>query len=147
MQNFFNHHDESMYLIPEGSNGTDGDKIELRTGDRFNDNMYYLAPFYHEIFPELDKLIMLDSDLEFKVDPAMLYDEFSHFSEYQLIGIANDLSPHYYQMLSKLVRNIKLQHNTLYMYLERCIMPSVMLLVIAEITRTPWWGCPGDSKA
>ena len=102
-----------MYLIPEGSNGTDGDKIELRTGDRFNDNMYYLAPFYHDIFPELDKLIMLDSDLEFKVDPAMLYDEFSRFSEYQLIGIANDLSPHYYQMLSKLVRKIKLQHNIL----------------------------------
>ena len=111
MQNFFNHPDESMYLIPEGSNGTDGDKIELRTGDRFNDNMYYLAPFYHEIFPELDKLIMLDSDLEFKVDPAMLYDEFSRFSEYQLIGISNDLSPHYYQMLSKLVRKIKLRHN------------------------------------
>ena len=40
-------------------------------------------------------------DAEFKVDPAKLYDEFSHFSEYQLIGIANDLSPHYYQMLSK----------------------------------------------
>ena len=105
MQSFFNHYNESMYLVPEGSNGTEEDKIELRTTDRFDDNMYYLAPFYHDIFPELDKLIMLDSDLEFKVDPANLYDEFSRFSEYQLIGIANDLSPHYYQMFSKLVKN------------------------------------------
>ena len=92
-----------MYLVPEGENVTETDKIEVRTGDRFNDNMYYLAPFYHEIFPEMDKLIVLDSDLEFKVDPAELYDQFNHFSEDQLIGIANDLSPHYYQMLSKLV--------------------------------------------
>lgn len=51
-----------MFLIHEGNNATD-DKIEIRTGDRFNDNMYYLAPFYHDIFPEMDKLIMLDSDL------------------------------------------------------------------------------------
>ena len=25
--------------------------------------MYYLSPFYHEIFPEMDRLIMLDCDL------------------------------------------------------------------------------------
>ena len=47
------------------------------------------------------------------MDPAKLYDEFSHFSEDQLIGIANDLSPHYYQMLSKLVRKIKIEQNVL----------------------------------
>ena len=40
------------------------------------------------------------SNTEFKVDPAKLYDQFDQFSEDHLIGIANDLSPHYYQMLS-----------------------------------------------
>ena len=58
-----------------------------------------MAPFYHKIFPTLSKLIVTDVDVEFQCDPAELYDKFSEFSKDNIVGIANELSPHYYHML------------------------------------------------
>ena len=46
--------------------------------------------------------MVLDADLKFQLDPADLYDQFEHFSDSNLIGCANDLSPHYYQMLQNI---------------------------------------------
>ena len=35
--------------------------------------MFYIAPFYHRIFPQVSRLITVDVDVEFHVDPAQLY--------------------------------------------------------------------------
>ena len=31
-------------------------------GDKFDDYMFWLLPFYHELFPSMDKLIVIDAD-------------------------------------------------------------------------------------
>ena len=32
-------------------------------GDKFDDYMFWLYPFYHELFPSLDELITIDTDI------------------------------------------------------------------------------------
>ena len=66
---------------------------------KYNNTLYYLAPFYHEVFPNLSKLVVTDVDVLFQCDPAELYHQLSHFSEDNIIGISNELTPHYYHML------------------------------------------------
>ena len=73
-------------------------KFKTWTG-KYNDAIYYIAPFYHDIFPTLDKLVVTDVDIEFQVDPVELYKEFDHFSKENVVGVANELSPHYFHML------------------------------------------------
>ena len=34
---------------------------------RFDHDLFYAAPFYHEFFPDIDKIIVLDLDLEFRL--------------------------------------------------------------------------------
>ena len=46
------------------------------------------------------RLITVDVDVEFHVDPAQLYRQFDHFSAEAVVGAANDLAPHYHQMLT-----------------------------------------------
>ena len=50
---------------------------------------------YHLIFP-FRRLIALDLDLKFVTDVADLADEFERMSNDHLVGIANDLAPHYW---------------------------------------------------
>ena len=64
--------------------------------DKFEDNMHWLYPFYHELFPSMDKLITMDTDIVFKVDPVLLFDEFGKFKDSEVLGIANDLYPFYH---------------------------------------------------
>ena len=33
---------------------------------RFDLDLFYVAPFYHALFPNIDKMIVLDLDLEFR---------------------------------------------------------------------------------
>ncbi len=50
---------------------------------------------YHLIFP-FRRLIALDLDLKFVVDVADLADQFERMSAENIIGVANDLAPHYW---------------------------------------------------
>ena len=34
---------------------------------RFDLDLFYVAPFYHKLFPNIDKMIVLDLDLEFRL--------------------------------------------------------------------------------
>ena len=68
--------------------------------EKYNSTLYYIAPFYATIFPGLKRLVTVDTDIEFNVDINFLFAEFDKFDSDQLIGVANDLSPHYYQMLT-----------------------------------------------
>jgi len=43
---------------------------------------------------------MIDADVRFKVDPFELSCQFENFSDENLLGVANDLAPHYHEMLT-----------------------------------------------
>jgi len=63
---------------------------------KYTKDLFYITPLLHRELPySLEKLIMLDIDLEFKTDILDLYTQFNQFSATQIIGLGNDLSPHY----------------------------------------------------
>ena len=67
--------------------------------DKYNNTIYYISPFYQRIFPKLTKLVVMDTDMEFQIDPAELYNEFEKFGMDQILGCGNDLAPHYHTVL------------------------------------------------
>lgn len=75
------------------------DEVVLVPNTKYTHDLFFIAPFYHkEVAEAIDKLIVIDIDLEFRTDLRNLHRHFSKFSESELIGLAPDLSPHYYQM-------------------------------------------------
>ena len=52
------------------------------------------SPFYHLDFP-MDKLIVTDTDIEFKFSLDLLFDQFSLFSSNHLYSLGPDLTPFY----------------------------------------------------
>ena len=71
----------------------------VRYPKKYNSNIFYLAPFYHRIFTKLARLIVVDADVVFKSDPIETWEQFDKFRGDEVVGVAPDLSPHYYQML------------------------------------------------
>ena len=75
------------------------DEVVLVPNTKYTHDLFFIAPFYHkEVTEDIGKLIVIDIDLEFRTDLRNLYRHFSKFSESEMIGLAPDLSPHYYQM-------------------------------------------------
>ena len=65
--------------------------------DKYTHDLYYISPLYHlEFPPQLKRVIVTDLDLEFRIDLSELWGHFSEFSATEVIGIANDLHPHYF---------------------------------------------------
>ena len=71
----------------------------VRYPKKYNSNIFYLAPFYHRIFTQLPKIVVVDVDVVFKSDPIEIWEQFAKFRGSEVLGAAPDLSPHYYQML------------------------------------------------
>lgn len=72
----------------------------------YTEDLFYIAPVYHQIFSNLDKIIFLDSkDLEFRSDIRELDEEFEKMGEDALIGIAPDNTPHYRNILKTYISN------------------------------------------
>ncbi len=97
--------------------------------DKYNNDIFYMLPYYHLLFPQLKKLIVLDCDVQVKPlfecmndplpihavylntylhahpqlrdDITVVQGVFNKFTGRQLIGVGNDLAPHYFQMLSR----------------------------------------------
>ena len=61
---------------------------------KYNHDLFYLSPFYHLDFP-FDKLIVTDTDIEFKFSIDSLYAQFSQFSANHLYSLGPDLTPFY----------------------------------------------------
>ena len=61
---------------------------------KYNHDLFYLSPFYHLDFP-LDKLIVTDTDIEFKFSIDLLYAQFALFSSNHLYSLGPDLTPFY----------------------------------------------------
>ena len=69
--------------------------------NKYLDKLFFLGPLYHLIFPNLKKLIFMDVDLSITINIKQLYQQFSQFSDNNMIGVAYDLSPHYRQNLEQ----------------------------------------------
>ena len=87
-------------ILSDSSTAFSLHQLSITYPDKYDDDMFYIAPFYHRIFPQVSRLITVDVDTEFHVDPAQLYRQFDHFSPEAVVGAANDLAPHYHQMLT-----------------------------------------------
>ena len=61
---------------------------------KYNHDLFYLSPFYHINFP-LDKLIVTNTDIEFKFSIDLLYAQFSLFSSNHIYSLGTDLTPFY----------------------------------------------------
>lgn len=62
----------------------------------YGDSLFFLSIGLYKIFdPNVDKIILLDSDLKFKQDIGQLYDLFDEFAETNVLGIARDGQPVY----------------------------------------------------
>jgi len=92
----FGHH------FPEGTKFVkqDGSDQVIVPTQKYTLDLFYIAPFYHRRFPrELEKILVIDADLEFKIDLIEVYSEFNRMDERAVIGVGFDLSPHYHRLL------------------------------------------------
>ncbi|XP_030761365.1 xyloside xylosyltransferase 1-like [Sitophilus oryzae] len=80
-----------------------------RPGTYFSDALFYISLGLYRIAPSSQKRgILLDCDLYFKKDIALLFDEFDRFKPTALYGLAPELTPVYRHILHM----YKLKHNT-----------------------------------
>ena len=105
------------YHLPEGTfYFKENNSVVHVPNTKYTHDLFFIAPFYHKEIPrEIEKLIVIDIDLEFRcvhqasiitmqrslsfrTDFLNLFKHFSQFSQSELIGIGPDLSPHYYGM-------------------------------------------------
>jgi len=75
----------------------EGQVIRLSNSEvvKYSHDLFYIAPFYHLAFPNLDHLIATDLDIEFRSNIEEVFEQFRHFSEHNLLGAAPDPSPMY----------------------------------------------------
>lgn len=61
------------------------------------------SPFLHQAFPNLDRMIFLDSsDLQWRDDPSILWKQFEVMEEKErAFGVGLDMSPHYRSFLQQ----------------------------------------------
>jgi len=69
--------------------------FQLFNVGKYLDKLFYVGPMYHWIFPNLNKLIFMDVDLDIHTDIKVLFQQFSEFNSSNIIGVGYDLSPHY----------------------------------------------------
>ena len=108
------------YHLPEGTfYFKDNNSVVHVPNTKYTHDLFFIAPFYHREVPrEIEKMIVIDIDLEFRCDHRdsiitfscivsfrtdflNLFKHFSKFSRSELIGIGPDLSPHYYGMTKR----------------------------------------------
>jgi len=70
----------------------EGQIIEVVTDAvvKYSHDLFYIAPFYHETFPNLGHLIATDLDIEFRASVEELHEQFSLFSDSALMAAALD---------------------------------------------------------
>ena len=79
--------------------GNSNENVTYKVHFKYNDTLFFFGAYYQRMFPNLNKLIFLDTDVEFRMDPAKLFREFDQFSAENIFGCAIDLAPHYYTTL------------------------------------------------
>ena len=64
---------------------------------KYRHDLFYILPYHHLEFPDsIKKLILMDVDLEFKIDISDLFRQFNKFSASEVIGCGVTQSPYYF---------------------------------------------------
>jgi len=93
--------DENNIGNTKSDNNTETEEIKYTYTQKYTLDLFYLVPFYHSAFPaSLQKIIVMDADLEFRIDVMDLYKKFKEMNSSQIIGVGFDLTPHYYRLLA-----------------------------------------------
>jgi len=96
MKQHFGHH------MPVGTQFKNKDGITVVPSFKYTLDLFYILPFYHIEFPEgLQRLMVLDADIEVYCDLRKLWQHFRHFSSTQVLGVGLDQSPHYFSISGK----------------------------------------------
>lgn len=81
----------------DGVREVNGQLIKMVSTEKYSYDSFYTAPFLHREIPqEIKRLCVIDIDLEFRIDFKMLFDHFLKFTTSEILGIAQDLNPHYF---------------------------------------------------
>ena len=104
MKQLYGHHDPVGTQFMPGDEALKGLEHRLPHGSdyvvvpslKYTLDLFYLAPLYHLELVQIDKLVVLDVDLQFRVDMIELFKHFDNFADDEMIGVANDLTPHYF---------------------------------------------------
>ena len=78
---------------------TDLDILNSPGNGKYIHDLFYIAPLLHKKFSALSRLVVLDTDLMFQSSILDLWRQFLAFSPGQCLGLAPDLSPHYWHRL------------------------------------------------
>ncbi|XP_053896308.1 xyloside xylosyltransferase 1 [Malaclemys terrapin pileata] len=66
------------------------------SGSYYSDSIFFLSVAMHRIMPpEIERIIQLDLDLKYKTNIRELFEEFDHFLQGAVIGIAREMQPVY----------------------------------------------------
>ena len=91
---------EDRDIIKTMKDHTDMNIVTSHHNEKYSHDLFYLAPLYHKKFSRLGRLLVLDIDLGILTSIQDLYEQFDQFgSGDQCIGLAADLSPHYWHKL------------------------------------------------
>ena len=70
-----------------------------RMNSKYTHDLFYIAPLYHRMFKNLEKIIFLDIDIMFNHDVNYFWKKLENMGgsdDEKCIGLGHDLSPHYY---------------------------------------------------
>lgn len=74
----------------------------LILGSYYSDALFYLSLGLHRIAsPKIRRGVLIDCDLVFRADAKLLFDQFRHFDDEHLFGLAPELTPVYRHSLYK----------------------------------------------
>ncbi|XP_014666199.1 PREDICTED: xyloside xylosyltransferase 1-like [Priapulus caudatus] len=68
--------------------------FSYKPGAYYSDALFFLSVALHRVL-DLRRVIMLDSDLEFRGDIGALYDHFARFKDGHVMGMAHEMQPVY----------------------------------------------------
>ena len=70
--------------------------VDIVFPPRYDRDLFFIAPFYHQHLPHLRQIIVVDLDIELRCSLSELSAQFDEFSEDQGMSIAANQSPYYY---------------------------------------------------
>jgi len=84
--------DEQWRLAGGDPKEMEGQTIEIDDNEikKYSHDLFYIAPFYHLAFPNLDHLIATDLDIEFRSSTEEVFAQFRLFPKSAIIGAALD---------------------------------------------------------
>ncbi|KAL8188340.1 UNVERIFIED_CONTAM: Xyloside xylosyltransferase 1 [Gekko kuhli] len=66
------------------------------TGTYYSDSIFFLSVAMHRVMPrEISRIIQVDLDVEYRTNIWELFEEFDHFPEGAVIGLAQEMQPVY----------------------------------------------------